>query len=80
MFSKHHLNISFSNLLFVTSFCFAQMENEDMPLRDKNWFISSSYGVQISGIKSEEFVKSNVTPALIINLGKWISKEIGLQL
>ena len=56
------------------------MESEDMPSRDKNWFISSSYGMQISGIKSEDFVKSNVTQAFMINLGKWISKEIGLQM
>ena len=80
MFSKHHLNISFRNLLFVTSFSFAQMENEDMPLWDKNWFISSSYGVQISGIKSEDFVQSNVTPAFTLIMLRWISPEIALQI
>ena len=80
MFSKNHLNISFRNLLLVTSFCFPQMGNEDMPLMNKNWFISSSYGVQISGIKSEDFVQSNVTPAFTLSMGRWISTEIALQI
>ena len=80
MFSKYHLNIFLYNLLFVTSFCCAQMENEDMPLRDKNWFVSYAYGVQISGIKSEDFVQSNITPAFTLCMGRWISPEIALQI
>jgi len=80
MFSRYHLNISFLNLLVITSFCFAQIENENMPLRDKNLFISSSYGVQISGIKSEDFVQSNVTPAFTFSIGRWMSPKIALQI
>jgi hypothetical protein len=56
------------------------MESENMPLRDENWFISSSYGVQISGIKSEDFIQSNVTPAFTFSMGRWISSEIALQI
>ena len=80
MFSKHHLNISICNLLFFTSFCFPQMGNEAMASWNNNWFISSSYGVQISGIKSEDFIQSNVTPAFTLCIGRWISPEIALQI
>ena len=75
------LNFKRSFLLFVylTSTCFAQLEDKETQYRNENWFMSSSFGIQISGIKPEDFVNSNVTPAFTIDLGKWISKEIGLQ-
>ncbi len=76
------LNIKKSFLFFVylTSVSIAQLEDEKILPRNENWFMSSSYGLQISGIKSEDFINSNVTPAFTIDLGKWISKEIALQL
>lgn len=46
----------------------------------KNWFISSGYGMQISGIKSKDFINSNVTPTLLLNTGVWFSPEIALQI
>jgi len=47
---------------------------------NKSWFVSSSMGIQISGIKSEDFISSNVAPAFIINIGKWVSPEVALQI
>ena len=75
-----NLKRSFLFLIYLTSACIAQLEDEKTPLINENWFMSSSYGLQISGIKSEDFIKSNVTPAFAIDLGRWISKEIALQL
>ena len=46
---------------------------------NKQWFISTSYGGQISGIKPEDFTKSNLTPAIQINTGLWFTPEIALQ-
>jgi hypothetical protein len=62
------------------SFCFAQMENDEIPSRSTDWFISFSYGAQISGIKSEDFIRSNLSPTIMINIGKWVSNEIGLEI
>ena len=36
-------------------------------------------GAQISGIKTEDFVSSNVSPAVTFCLGEWVSPEIALQ-
>lgn len=51
---------------------------------DKNFkkqiYISSSYGIQISGIKSEDFLISNVAPTIKLKSGIWFSNEIGLQI
>lgn len=44
-----------------------------------NWFVSASAGYQMSGIKSEDFVKSNYSPLLNISIGKWFSRELALQ-
>ena len=80
MLSDHRLFRPFQFILFVVSFCFGQIENQNINLNNNNWFILSSYGVQISGIKSEDFVQSNVSPAFTLGIGKWISPEIALQI
>jgi hypothetical protein len=46
----------------------------------KNWFISASCGIQISGIKSEDFISSNVSPSFLLNAGVWFNPEIALQI
>ena len=46
---------------------------------NKGWFISSSLGMQISGIKSEDFINSNISPLITLNGGLWFTSEIGLQ-
>ncbi len=44
-----------------------------------NWFISSSMGIQMSGIKSEDFIKSNYSPLINVSIGKWFSRELAIQ-
>jgi hypothetical protein len=46
----------------------------------KEWFVSTGIGVQMSGIKPEDFVGSNIAPAIKINMGYWFSPEIALQI
>jgi len=80
MLNKLRLFGAFQFILFLASFCFGQTENQNINFKKNNWFISSAYGVQISGIKSEDFVQSNVSPAFTLGIGKWISPEIALQI
>lgn len=44
------------------------------------WFVSVNYGYQMSGIKSEDFVSSNYSPLFNINVGKWFSPYLALQI
>lgn len=44
------------------------------------WFTSLGIGLQMSGIKSEDFVSSNYSPLLNINIGKWLSSSIAFQI
>lgn len=68
-------------LILIANSCISQNGNNTYSLDDKNnWFISSGYGIQISGIKSEDFIGSNVSPAFSLNIGKWVSNEIALQI
>lgn len=46
----------------------------------KPWFIGLDYGVQMSGIKSEDFVAENYSPLIRANVGKWLSHKIGIQI
>lgn len=67
--------------MLIGNNCVSQNSNNNYSLDDKNnWFVSSGYGIQISGIKSEDFVSSNVSPSFLLNIGKWITPEIALQL
>lgn len=68
-------------LLFISCNSFSQNNNNTYSQTYSNsWIISSSLGIQISGIKSEDFVGSNVAPAFLLNIGKWISPEVAIQI
>ncbi len=43
------------------------------------WFVSLGVGSQISGIKSEDFVSSNVSPLYSLAVGKWFTPALALQ-
>ncbi len=43
------------------------------------WFVSSSFGYQMSGIKSEDFISSNYSPLLNVTAGKWFTPSLALQ-
>lgn len=53
----------------------AIMPNES----DKSYYVTVSAGLQMSGIKDEDFVPSNYTPLLNIVIGKRISEIISLE-
>lgn len=58
----------------------AQIDNRSEQFNSyKKWFVSSAFGVQISGIKEEDFVSKNIAPALTISSGLWFNPSIGLQ-
>lgn len=46
----------------------------------KGWFIAINAGIQMSGIKDEDFIPSNYSSLLNLTAGKWLGKWWGLQL
>ena len=48
--------------------------------KKNSWLVSIDFGVQMSGIKSEDFVSSNYSPVYRISSGKWLNKYIGVQI
>ena len=76
---KNNLSLKINLLTFLMSFCLAQKDVKKDSLVYEKWFVSYSMGAQISGIKTEAFVSSNVSPAVTFCLGKWVSPEIALQ-
>ena len=46
----------------------------------KQWFVSAAYGIQMSGIKDEDFISKNIAPSILINAGVWFTPEIALQI
>lgn len=47
---------------------------------NKNWIFSIGYGAQISGIKPEDFISSNVSPAFVVNIGNCVSPEVAIKI
>lgn len=45
-----------------------------------NVSISLSAGVQMSGIKNEDFVSDNIAPLMTLSAGKWFTSLLALQL
>jgi hypothetical protein len=67
-------------ILFSNNFISAQTDTEDVKTNSGlNWFVSQGIGVQMSGIKDEDFVSHNIAPLLNITAGKWFSPELALQ-
>lgn len=46
----------------------------------RNWFIGLDYGLQMSGIKNEDFISSNYSPVVRVSLGKWVSQNIAIKI
>jgi hypothetical protein len=81
----NHCN-KLSKLILIIAFllgpftCVPQ-ENRNLPLIENGceFFISASAGAQMSGIKSEDFVKSNYSPLLNVTAGRWFVPYLALQ-
>lgn len=61
----------------INSICFSL--GKEPPLF-KTWDFSAGIGSQMSGIKPEDFVRSNYSPLLSISGAKWINTIFALQL
>ncbi len=72
----HYLIISF---LFVSSVCFSQTDS-NIVYPQKQWYISTALGIQMSGIKPEDFISHNMVPSFQFGVGVWFTPEIALQL
>ena len=67
--------------LLVSSTIFSQTENSSFTSHfQKQFFVSTSIGIQISGIKKEDFISDNISPAFTITTGTWLTNKIGLQI
>lgn len=71
------LNVIFLIFLInITSFS----QDPNVNLNHKCYFLSFSYGYQMSGIKGEDFALSNFSPIYNINFGTWFSQSWGIQI
>ena len=67
--------------LLASIFGHAQTNNETETKNTKlNWFVTADIGVQMSGIKSEDFTSSNYSPLINIHAGKWLTPSFALQI
>jgi hypothetical protein len=48
--------------------------------KSTNVYISLSAGVQMSGIKNEDFVSNNIAPLMTVSAGNWFTPLLALQL
>jgi len=67
----------FGFFFWASVFSYAQTMNHNEGL---NWFVSSGIGYQMSGIKSEDFIRSNYSPLLQVTTGKWFTPYLALQI
>lgn len=43
------------------------------------WYATGSFGIQMSGIKDEDFVGNNYSPVYILSFGRWVSSKIAIE-
>lgn len=73
------MNTNLKNLFIILAlFCISDVYSQDLNSKyffknKKQWFFSAAYGVQMSGIKDEDFIKSNFSPSLQLNAGLWFT-------
>lgn len=65
-------------LLLGTVNSYAQIEKDSLR-ESKKWYVSFDYGIQMSGIKSEDFIWSNYSPVYRLSLGREISPNLSVQ-
>jgi hypothetical protein len=64
-------------ILPASGFTDGQKEQEEA---NKGLYLSFSAGMQMSGIKNEDFIASNYSPLLTLYAGKWFTPLLALQL
>lgn len=78
MKKKILINI-FILLILITSISFAE-NFSTIKKQDKNNYFSLNLGVQMSGIKDEDFISSNYSPLFNFTFGKWLTPYLALQI
>lgn len=68
------------SLLGFTTMYAQDKDTEDKEKKERKWFVSLDYGVQMSGIKREDFVFSNYSPVYRLSVGKDFSPIWGMQI
>lgn len=68
-----------SVFILISCDSFSQVNTSRSQDYNTNWYASSAFGIQMSGIKDEDFISSNVAPSVMFNIGKWVVPEIALQ-
>lgn len=68
----------FMNRIFIVIFllCFFFTSGQE---KNQDYFFGLDYGIQMSGIKSEDFISSNYSSLIRINAGKWLNRYIGVK-
>jgi len=69
-------------LLIILSSKLSAQSNAQTSSEEKleGWFVEINAGVQMSGIKDEDFIPSNYSPLIKIAAGNWLGRWWGLQL
>lgn len=74
---------SFLLVVFFLSFISFPIHSQAKKTRElkknKEWFLELDLGIQMSGIKPEDFVKSNYSPLYRLSAGKWVTERIALK-
>jgi hypothetical protein len=70
-------------LLFIVCSFFGSFAQDMAEIqKDKSWGpwqVSLGIGSQMSGIKDEDFVTSNIAPLLNVSVGKWFSQALAME-
>lgn len=54
-------------------------EPDTIPPNPLKWYASLEGGVQMSGIKDEDFVSKNIAPQVAFSVGRWFTPYLALQ-
>ena len=68
----------FMNRIFIVIFllCFFFTNGQE---KNQDYFFGLDYGIQMSGIKSEDFISSNYSSLIRLNAGKWLNRYVGVK-
>ena len=70
-------------LIFLMFFLFyqayGQTINKEQNYCHKQFILTLSGGVQMSGIKNEDFIRKNIAPVVSFGAGVWFTPEIALR-
>lgn len=77
---KINLIILLYSLFLSASISSQTVEDEFTVIDRHDWQISLGVGLQMSGIKSEDFVSSNYSPLINVTVGKWFTPALAIQI